>query len=64
MGAPGMNTNVPMNANMNGKTSPSNVGVVTNNEGNANTAGVRATNGNGNMMNGNGNMMNRNNRNR
>jgi len=62
IGAPGVNTNVPMNANMNGNTSPSNVATVTNNNGNTNTAGVTTTNGNMNM---NGKMnMNANNRNR
>jgi len=36
------NTNMP--ANMNGKTANANQAVVTNNNGNANTAGVKTTN--------------------
>lgn len=34
--------------NLNANTAPSNTGVVTNNNGNKNTAGVRPINGNGN----------------
>src|SRR5215210_2669160 len=48
------NANVPKNLNAN--SAPSNVGVLTNDNGNKNTDGVRPINGNGNhSANGNGN---------
>jgi len=45
------NANIPQNANS--KTVPSNTAVVTNDNGNANTAGVREINRNGNANNNN-----------
>jgi len=57
-------TNSNMSPRTNGNSVPSNTAVVTNNNGNDNTAGVKSTNGNngnGNMKNGNmanGNMKN------
>jgi len=47
------NANIPQNANS--KTVPSNTGVVTNDNGNANTAGVRPINSNNRNANGNKN---------
>ena len=41
-------TNANLNKNMNANTAPSNVGVVTNDNGNKNTSGVRPINGNAN----------------
>jgi len=50
-------TNANMSPRTNGNSVPSNTAVVTNNNGNDNTAGVKTTNsnmtGNGNMKNGN-----------
>jgi hypothetical protein len=50
------NANIPQNANS--KTVPSNTGVVTNDNGNANTAGVRPINSNNRNRNANGNKNN------
>lgn len=61
-GAVETNANIPANANR--SSVPSNTGVVTNDNGNENTAGVRSVNGNSNR-NSNSNSNNRNsNRNR
>ena len=42
-------TNANLNKNMNANSAPANVGVVTNDNGNQNTAGVRPINGNANQ---------------
>lgn len=41
-------TNANVNQNLNANSAPSNVGVVTNNNGNKNTAGIRSINDNAN----------------
>ena len=56
-------TNANINKNLNGNTAPSNVGVLQNDNHNANTAGVSSMNGNKNANNKNANNKNANNAN-